>query len=88
MNESIIIMSQLKKVLFDHSFVLKYGQFYHVYQLKLVLKYLCAFRIYRGTCTHRCVIFITRVSEVIMFSPCVFVCLCVSMFVMMFVGTI
>ena len=37
-------------------------------------------------------IFITRDSEVIMFSPCVFVCLCVcvwlSMFVTMFVQTI
>ena len=37
-------------------------------------------------------VFITRDSEVIMFSPCVFVCLCVcvwlSMFVTMFVRTI
>ena len=34
------------------------------------------------------IFFITRDSEVIMFSPCVFVCLCVSMFVTMFVRTI
>ena len=35
-------------------------------------------------------IFVTRDSEVIMFSPCVFVCVCVclSMFVTMFVRTI
>ena len=33
-------------------------------------------------------IFITRDSEGIMFSPCVFVCVCVSMFVTMFVRTI
>ena len=31
---------------------------------------------------------ITRDSEVIMFSPCVFVCVWLSMFVMMFVQTI
>ena len=36
------------------------------------------------------VFFITRDSEVIMFSPCMFVCVCVflSMFVTMFVRTI
>ena len=36
------------------------------------------------------ILVITRVSEVVMFSPCVFVCLCVcvSMFVTMFVRTI
>ena len=33
-------------------------------------------------------IIITRDSEVIMFSPCVFVCVCLSMFVTMFVRTI
>ena len=40
--------------------------------------------------TMRNVVIITRDSEVIMFSPCVFVCLCVwlSMFVTMFVRTI
>ena len=43
----------------------------------------------RLVCQH---VIITRDSEVIMFSPCVFVCLfvfvCVSMFVTMFVRTI
>ena len=40
---------------------------------------------FRRTCLnkYRVSIFITRDSKVIMLSPCVFVCLCVSMFVMM-----
>ena len=33
-------------------------------------------------------VFITRVSEVIMFSPCVFVCLFVCVFITMFVRAI
>ena len=49
------------------------------------LKCLCI-----SDCTFREIMFITRDSEVIMFSHCVFVCLCVcvSMFVTMFVRTI
>ena len=40
------------------------------------------------TVSDRAAFIITRDSEVIMFSPCVFVCVCLSMFVTMFVRTI